>query len=96
MGLKPVDLDVLAKTAENIYEAIVVTSKRARQINDEYKIQMNLELETISSKTTDEEVESNPDQMNISMKFEKLQKPTHKALDEMIKGELRFRYKEFI
>jgi DNA-directed RNA polymerase subunit K/omega len=96
MGLKPVDLDLLSKTAENIYEAIVVISKRARQINDEYKIQMNMELETISSKSTDEETESNPDQLNISMKFEKLEKPTYKALSDMQKGELRFRYKEFI
>ncbi|HQJ74151.1 MAG TPA: DNA-directed RNA polymerase subunit omega [Bacteroidota bacterium] len=96
MGLKPVDLDLLSKTAENIYEAIVVMSKRARQINDEYKLQMNMELETLSTKSSDEEVETNPDQMNISMKFEKLPKPTHKALEEMQKGELRFRYKEFV
>jgi DNA-directed RNA polymerase subunit K/omega len=96
MGLKPVDLDVLSKTAENIYEAIVVISKRARQINDEYKVQMNMELETISSKSTDEESESNPDQLNISMKFEKLEKPTKKALGDMQKGELRFRYKEYV
>jgi DNA-directed RNA polymerase subunit K/omega len=95
--LKPIDLDKLEKTAENIYEAIVVTSKRARQINEEIKIQMTQEIETVSQKSTDdEELESNPDMANISLRYEKLPKPTIRALGEMFENEIEFRYKESI
>jgi DNA-directed RNA polymerase subunit K/omega len=92
MGLKPLDLESFAKTAENVYEAIVVVSKRARQINDEYKIQMNNEIETVVRQSGEEDIESNPDRANISIKYEKLQKPTQKAIKEMRGNELRFKY----
>jgi DNA-directed RNA polymerase subunit K/omega len=95
--LKPIDLDKLEKTAENIYEAIVVTSKRSRQINEELKIQMTQEIETVTTKSTDdEEQEANPDMANISLKYEKMDKPTIRALREMFASEIEFRYKENI
>ena len=95
MPARPVDLDKLEKTAENIYEAIVVVSKRARQINEELKNQMNQEIDMLASKNVeDEDVESNPDMINISLKYEKLDKPTIVGLKEMFDNELNFRYKE--
>ena len=95
MGLNPLDLESFSKTAENVYEAIVVVSKRARQINDDYKIQMNNEIETMVN-TGEEDYDSNPDRANISIKYEKLEKPTQKAVKEIQNNELRFKYKEFI
>jgi hypothetical protein len=95
MAIKPIDLDKLEKTAENIYEAIVIASKRARQINEELKMQMNAEVENISVKpNSDEEVESNPDMINISLKYEKMKKPTISALDEIFHADLTHRYKD--
>jgi hypothetical protein len=95
MPIKPIDLDKLEKTAENIYEAIVIASKRSRQINEELKMQMNTEIESISVKpNSDEEVESNPDMANISLKYEKLKKPTIRSLDEIFNAELTYRYKD--
>lgn len=96
MGLSPLDLESFSKKAENVYEAIVVVSKRARQVNDEHKIQMNNEIETFVRQSGEEEVDSNPDRVNISIKYEKLEKPTQKAVKEMQNNELRFKYKEFI
>ena len=96
MGINPLDLESFAKTAENIYEAIVVVSKRARQVNDEYKIQMNNEIETVVRQSGEEDIDSNPDRANISIKYEKLEKPTQKAIKEIQEDELRFKYKEFI
>jgi DNA-directed RNA polymerase subunit K/omega len=97
MSITPVELDKLEKTAENIYEAIIVTSKRARQINEETKILMNQEIEQISTKTTDEEeVEANPDMANISLKYEKFDKPTKQALREMFEKKIEFRYKDVV
>jgi hypothetical protein len=95
MPIKPIDLDKLEKTAENIYEAIVIASKRSRQINEELKMQMNTEIESISVKpNSDEEVESNPDMANISLKYEKLRKPTIQSLDEIFSEQLTHRYKD--
>lgn len=95
MPIKPIDLDKLEKTAENIYEAIVIASKRSRQINEELKFQMNTEIESISVKpNSDEEVESNPDMANISLKYEKLRKPTIQSLDEIFGEQLTHRYKD--
>ena len=38
MEITPVDLREIDKKAANVYEAIIVASKRARQINDDIKI----------------------------------------------------------
>jgi len=95
MPLRPIDLSQLEGKAENTYEAIVVMSRRARQINEDIKIQLNQRLEMLSTGVeTDEEVESNPDQLNVSLEFEQLPKPTAQALQEMLEGKLEFRYRE--
>ena len=85
----------------NLYEGVVVTAKRARQIHDELKIELRQRLETlqqISAVTTDVEDESdpiaNPDQLKISLEFEKRPKPTDIALDEIAKSKIVKRYKE--
>jgi DNA-directed RNA polymerase omega subunit len=50
MTIKPLDIATLEKKAGNIYEAIVITAKRARQINDEQKIEYNQRLQPIMEK----------------------------------------------
>ena len=100
MALKSTDIRYLESKAANIYEAIVVMSKRARQINEELKIEFSKRLEVVQSKlmleSTDESVEpeANPDQINIAREFEKLPKPTETALEELIEDKLEYRYKE--
>ena len=41
MSIKPVDLEKFIDTTKNIHEAIVVASRRARQINEDVKIEFN-------------------------------------------------------
>ena len=95
MAVEPVELNLLEKRAENVYEAIVVMSKRARQINEEMKIRLNQELETFTTQVdSEEEVETNPDQLRISIEYERLPKPTQQALHEMLLDKLHYRYKE--
>jgi len=95
MSLQPLDLTIIDSHAENIYEAIVVLSNRARQINEEMKIQLNQDLEAFTTRgDTDEEVESNPEQMRISIEFEKLPKPTQKAVEDLMGERVSYRYKE--
>lgn len=93
MAIKTVDLDKFEKSAENIYEATVIASKRARQINDETRIEVSQRLEPVLMKETDEDSGTNQDKLNLSLEFEKRIKPTIQAVDELISKKLSFRYK---
>ena len=96
MKITPIDLREIDKCAENIYEAIIVSSLRARQINDEIKIEFNALLSTIPESTTDEDSEDidNPAQLKISQDLEKRKKPHIQALDELLKDETKYKYKD--
>ena len=99
MTVKPVDIDKLGKKADNIYEAIVVMSKRARQINEELKIEFNQRVEMLQTRVYDPEEEvdqpqTNPDQIIIAREFEGRPKATEISTEEMLGTKLTFRYKE--
>lgn len=102
MSVKPIDLKKLEQKVENIYEAIIILSKRAQQVNEELKIEFNQQLEMIKSKLSNvytEEFESmepviNPEQLQIAKEFEKRRKPTQVAIDELLEDKLEFRYKD--
>jgi hypothetical protein len=102
MPVKPINLRDLETKVENLYEAIVVLSKRSQQINEEIKIEFNQRLELITSKIMSEEPEepeslepvTNPDQINVSREFEKRSIPTEQAVRNLLNDELEFRYKE--
>ena len=95
MGITPVDLREVDKQAANVYEAIVVAAKRARQLNDEYKIEYNALVSTIPVAAGDDDAEDiqNPAQLKISLDFEKREKPHIQALDELLDGKVEYRYK---
>lgn len=96
MPLKPIELERFIEKAKNVHEAIVAASRRARQINEEQKIEFNQRLELLVPKTEPEteETEVNPDQLKVSIEFEKRPKPTDVALNELMHGELQWHYKE--
>ena len=96
MPIKPVDIEELTSKAKNVHEAIVAMSKRARQINEETKIEFNQRIEMFAPKTESEgeENEVNPDQLKVSLEFEKRPKATDVALDELMRSRLEWRYKE--
>lgn len=96
MPLKPIDLDFFYKGGRNVHEAIAIAAKRARQINEEIKIEFNqrVELVTVKTESETEENDVNPDQLKISLEFEKRPKPTDVALQELMARELEYRYKE--
>ena len=68
MAINPVDLRAIEEKAGNVYEAIIVCSKKARQLNSENKIEFNALLSTIPESTTDDESEDvdNPAQLKDS------------------------------
>ena len=96
MAIKPIDLEFFNQQGKNVHECIVAASKRARQINEDLKIEFNQRVEMFAIKTESETEENdiNPDQLKVSLEFEKRPKPTDVALDELMSGELGWRYKE--
>lgn len=96
MHISPIDLREIDKRASNVYEAIIVASKRARQINDENKIEFNALLNTIPETTSDEETEdiTNPAQLKIALELEKKSKPHLQAINELLDGKTDYEYKK--
>jgi DNA-directed RNA polymerase subunit K/omega len=96
MEIKPVDLRKVDERASNVYEAIIVSSKRARNINDDNKIEYNALLSTIPTTGTDDESEDieNPAQLKISLDFEKKEKPHVQAIHELLEGKIDYFYKK--
>jgi DNA-directed RNA polymerase subunit K/omega len=96
MAIRPIDLRQIDERAANIYEAAIVAAKRARQINDEYKIEFNALLSTVpvSSETEESEDIQNPAQLKIALEMDKREKPHIKALDELLEGNIEYEYKQ--
>jgi DNA-directed RNA polymerase subunit K/omega len=101
MAVKPVNMEQFYGNVGDIYEAVLITAKRARQIHSELKIELNQRLETIQQLTATTETEeelngasANPDQLKISLEFEHRAKPTEIALQEILENKLDWRYKE--
>jgi DNA-directed RNA polymerase subunit K/omega len=96
MPLKPIDLTYFNRKDRNVHECIVVASKRARQLNEDVRIEFNQRVETIVTKSEGEGEENdiNPDQLKISLEFEKRPKPTDLAMEELTGDKMRWRYKE--
>jgi hypothetical protein len=96
MPIKPIDLEFFHNAGMNVHEAIVIASKRARQVNEDIKIEFNQRVEMITTKTESdtEENDISPDQLKISLEFEQRPKPTDVALQELMHNEVKWRYKE--
>lgn len=96
MGIEPIDLRLVDDCTANIYEAIIVSGKRARQINDETKIEFNMQTSNIQSEVTDDENEDieNPAQLKVSLEFEAREKPHIQALNELLVKKIDYRYKD--
>jgi len=101
VSVKPVAMHEFLAQTGNVYEAIIVASKRARQIHDDMKIELNQQLETLKALNATPEPEDdmevttvNPDQLKISLDFEKRPKPTEIAIDEVRQKKVPYHYKE--
>ena len=94
MALKTIDIKQLEAKAENLYEAVAIASRRARQINNELKIELMQRLEPIIARETEDDTIMNQDKLNVSLDFEKRNKPTIEAVKELVNDELQYRYRE--
>ena len=82
----------LEKVTNNIYESVVVISKRSEQINAELVEELTRKLEEFSSTTDNlEEIFENREQIEISRYYEKLPKPNAIAIKELIDDKIYIR-----
>ncbi|HBK89394.1 MAG: DNA-directed RNA polymerase subunit omega [Cyclobacteriaceae bacterium] len=86
------DVDKIAAGTGNVYESVVVISKRARQIAINIKEELNNKLAEFATTVDNlEEVFENREQIEISKFYERLPKPTTTALEEFLEGKVMYR-----
>jgi DNA-directed RNA polymerase subunit K/omega len=89
------NLEMMTKDTGNIYETVIIVSRRANQISVEMKQELNKKLEEFASYTDNlEEVFENREQIEISKFYERLPKPTLIALQELEEGKIFYRNPE--
>lgn len=94
MSIKTLDIEKLNKDTGNQYELISIMSKRARQIAANEKLELDEKLKYFEGFDDDDDFTFNEEQENISKEFELRPHPTQRAIDEMRRGEIYFRYPE--
>ncbi|NMC39276.1 MAG: DNA-directed RNA polymerase subunit omega [Bacteroidales bacterium] len=86
------NLSTLTRDTGNIYETVIIVSRRANQISVEMKQELNKKLEEFASYTDNlEEVFENREQIEISKFYERLPKPTLIALQELEENKIFYR-----
>lgn len=86
------DLRTLDNKTGNIYETVVILSKRANQIGAEMKEELTGKLAEFASHTDNlEEIFENREQIEISKFYERLPKPTLIAINEFQENKIYFR-----
>tara|TARA_B110000116_G_scaffold58620_1_gene50084 strand:- start:4073 stop:4348 length:276 start_codon:yes stop_codon:yes gene_type:complete len=86
MALEPISIREMEERTDDQYEAVVVMSKRAKQVLNnrivEDKISASVEQEEMG--VYDEVIEVNPED------YEELEKPTTVAVNDFIDGKLKW------
>jgi len=95
MPLRPIDLKKLNEKTANVYEAVIVVALEARRINNENKLEYRTLVDNLIVGLEDEfDDRDNTELQKISVEFEKRPKPHMLALQKLLNGELKYRYKE--
>lgn len=86
------DIKDLAAPTGNIYETVVILSKRANQLSLNEKKEIAKKLEDVKGdRDTMDEVFENKEQIEVSRYYERQPKPDLVAISEFENGELYYR-----
>lgn len=89
---RTMNLCELAEPTGNIYETVVILSKRANQLAIAEKKELTRKLEDFrNDRDTMEEVFENREQIEISKYYERQPKPSLVAIEEYKEGEIYYR-----
>ncbi len=94
MAIKPLNLTRIKERIPNLYEGVIVIAKKARKNNDDNKLEFNTLVGTMNAGHEEEfEDRENPEQIKLSLEFEKREKPHIKAIKELLDGRIEYRSK---
>jgi len=83
------NMSELNDPTENIYETVAIIAKRANQISQEIKEELNSKIEEFSTPSDNlEEVFENREQIELAKYYENLPKPTLIATNEFLKDQI--------
>lgn len=86
------DINKLSDAVGNAYETVVIIAKRANQIEQELKAELDRKLQDFTtSSDAIEEVFENREQIEISRYYEKLPKATLFAIEEFKEDKIFYR-----
>jgi len=86
------DMTSLAEPVGNIYKAVAIIAKRANQISNEVKQELERKLSDFSAIADNlEEIHENREQIEVSRYYEKMPKPTLRAIKEFEEGKIYHR-----
>ncbi len=89
------DLRQFDPKTRNIYQSVVIISKRANQIGQEMKEELSSKLEEFATSTDNlEEVFENREQIEIAKYYEQIPKPSLIATSEFLSGNIYYRVPE--
>ncbi len=91
MGVKSLNLEKIQDTTGNIYEGIVILSKRARQIAAQEKMELDEKLKYFEGFEDEEEYTFNEEQERITKEYEARTHPTQRAVNELLQDKVYFR-----
>ena len=91
------DLEQIAEQTGNLYESVVVISKRARQVAINIKEELNGKLAEFATTVDNlEEVFENREQIEISKYYERMPKPTSTAMEEFQERKIMYRMRSAV
>lgn len=91
MPVKTLNVEDFQNLTGNLYESIVIMSKRARQISAREKMELDEKLKYFEGFEDEEEFQFNEEQEAISVEFEKRKHASQRAIEEMGKDETYYR-----
>jgi len=99
MSVNPVDLNKLRDMHDNLYESVVAMSKRAKEVHDEERAELEEKLlpykEMIRNPASESESDKVfPEQVAISLEFESRRKSAQQAIEEFLGGRYDYRIEE--
>ena len=88
MGLEPISIKKMEEKTTDVFEAVVIMSKRAKQVINDRTVEKLLNVsEEVEMGVFDDEIQINPDD------YEELPKPTTIAVEQFVNGELNWNHK---
>ena len=94
MPAKTQDINKLLHISDNLYEAVMVMAKRARQINEEFyqKKRDHQILEELEGGFEEEFLHTEPEEIEVREPTENEENPITHAQGEFLVGKLNFHY----